>query len=329
MSVIVLTTGARAEHLRATLGALLEQDYPRDLYEVLVVGCSESDVHIRSKRIRYIQTGKGVPVGAKRNLGAKRSRGQFLCFCDDDSMPTADWLSQIYRTSARNTGASVVGGPNITPRDAATRERLSGFIYSSFVGTAGSATRYTLDSRKYPQFEATEGDLQTCNLAIKRSAFEAVGGFPEDIYPSDETVLLHKLRKNGHKMLYSPLVIVYHRRRGVGLDFFKSSFRYGRGRGTVVRRFPDSWRFIHMVPSIALTCMSAGVLLALLVPALTQPFIFALAGYYAILLFGAFEQVAFTRDVIYAPLLGAAFLLHHLSYGFGYIVGFFHPKAKS
>lgn len=329
MSVVVVTTGERTKHLRVALEALLKQDYPKNLYEVLVIGCKQSDVSVRSKQIKYLPIGKEVSVGAKRNIAAKESRGQVLCFCDDDSTPTADWLSQISRTFIRNNDASVVGGPNITPPNADARERLSGFIYSSVLGTAGSATRYTLDSRKYPHFEATEGDLQTCNLAIRREAFEAVGGFPEHIYPSDETVLLHKLWRDGHKMLYTPLVIVYHRRRPLILGFLRASFRYGKGRGTVVRRFPDSRRFVHMVPSIALTSLIAGVLLSSFIPALRQPFIYVLAAYYGILLFGAFEQVAFTRDAIYAPLLAMAFLLHHLSYGLGYIVGFFRPTTRS
>jgi glycosyltransferase involved in cell wall biosynthesis len=94
------------------MDALLRQDYPTDLFEILAVENGSID-----GSAKIVEERTGVPclhaaeVGAypARNHGIRHARGEILAFTDVDCIPSPDWLSRMERTF-RDPGVGLVLG---------------------------------------------------------------------------------------------------------------------------------------------------------------------------------------------------------------------------
>jgi len=318
---IIVVTRKGGEQLEECIKSILNQNYPYDRCRVIVVGDSDASIALSSLAQKY-----GVRViglsgkpGAKRNIALKEVDSDIVVFCDDDVIVHREWLRTLipYFTDSR---VAVVGGPNLTPLHSNLRERCSGYIFSSFLGSAAMTARYLPDGTTVR--EADETDLISCNMAIRKSIFDRVGGFPEDIWPNEENILLHLIKKAGYRLLYVPNAIVWHRRRPVFLEHVKQNFRYGRGRGEMTRRHPDSVKPIHFLPSIFILLVIISLISSIIGNTLIKLiYVVALSAYFLIICVESLRISIGRRDYLAFFLLPAAFFLHHCSYGLGFIVG--------
>lgn len=115
-------------------------------------------------------------IGRARNAGAAASRSRLLIFIDADSWPTAELLAGA--KDAVECEGCVGGGAKVAldPSPSWLLQRMQGVwnIASPLLG--------------YPA---------GCFFFCRRDAFEAVGGFSEDVYASEEIWLARRLKKWG------------------------------------------------------------------------------------------------------------------------------------
>lgn len=111
---IIIPTYNRPEMLSSCLESLAILEYPRDLFEVIVVddGSSispESIIERFSERIRILLLSKtnGGPAAA-RNFGIAAAKGKYFAFTDDDCMPDRFWLKELEATLEQDS--SVMAG---------------------------------------------------------------------------------------------------------------------------------------------------------------------------------------------------------------------------
>jgi len=98
---VVIPTCNRPSRLRACLESRVRVEYPRAQFEVIVVddGSSTSLKEIVSDYEPHlnitllVQSNRGP--AAARNAGARRAKGRFLAFTDDDCRPAPDWLGAL------------------------------------------------------------------------------------------------------------------------------------------------------------------------------------------------------------------------------------------
>ena len=151
--------------LEEQLRALESQECPVE-WEVVVAdnGSHDSSAQVvsswekRSRAFRLVDASSRPGPSAARNMGAAAARGDSFAFCDADDVVQPGWLAAIHSALGSAdvvAGAfdhgSLNGGPPTAPSPAATRQL--GQI------PAGLAA----------------------NLGVRRAAFEAVGGFDEDL----------------------------------------------------------------------------------------------------------------------------------------------------
>jgi cellulose synthase/poly-beta-1,6-N-acetylglucosamine synthase-like glycosyltransferase len=318
---VVVVTRKGGGWLEECIKSILNQNYPHDRYQVIVVGDFDASIALSELAQKY-----GVRViglngkpGAKRNIALREVDSDIVAFCDDDVIVDREWLKTLtpYFTDPR---VAVIGGPNLTPLHSNLRERCSGYIFSSFLGSAAMTARYLPDGTTVR--EADETDLISCNMAVRKSILDELGGFPEDIWPNEENILLHLIKKAGYKLLYVPNAIVWHRRRPIFLEHVKQNFRYGRGRGRMTRRHPDSVKPIHFLPSIFILLAVIGLIASIIGNTFIKLIYMAsLSAYFLIICVESLRISIRGRDYLAFPLLPAAFFLHHCSYGLGFIVG--------
>lgn len=158
-----ISTFGRAQFLPILVERLEGQTLAAERFEVVVVDNGSSDdtwsvLGGLLERTRLRLTIVRVPVNrgpaAARNVAVATSRAPLLAFTDDDCLPAPGWLEAILRASR---DADVVQGR--TEPDASH-------------ASPGAWDRTIRIVAETPLFE-------TCNIAYRRRAYEAVGGFDE------------------------------------------------------------------------------------------------------------------------------------------------------
>ncbi len=80
------------------------------------------------------------------------------------------------------------------------------------------------------------------SVAFPKTAWEAVGGYPEWLDYCEDLIFDFRLRAQGYPFVFVPNAIVYFRPRSNLRAFFKQYYRYARGDGKA-----DLWRKRHAV----------------------------------------------------------------------------------
>jgi len=145
------------------------------------------------------------------NLGARASRGDLLCFLNDDvEVITADWLEQLV-ARIRLDGVAAVGPMLYYPSNLIQH---AGVILG-VDGLADHACKHQL--RGYAGYFGRGGleqDLSCVTgacMLVRREVFEAVGGFDESLPVAFNDVdLCIKIRQTGARIVWTPAVEMYH-----------------------------------------------------------------------------------------------------------------------
>ncbi|HEV2790815.1 MAG TPA: glycosyltransferase [Solirubrobacterales bacterium] len=194
---VVVPTRERPQLLRRCLAALEAQSVS---VEIVVV--EDAD-------------GRG-PAWA-RNEGVRRSRGEIVCFTDDDCEPTPTWAetlaTPILAGQARATSGPVTMGDEATPADRAW-EAIVSYLQQQ-ASTPGTAS---------PGFAAT------ANLACTRSLMEELP-FDES-FPAaagEDRDWAERATGRGARPLLVPEAVAVHTTGSDWRAFLRQQYRYGRG----------------------------------------------------------------------------------------------------
>lgn len=225
-SVIVCTyNGART--LRDCLQGLRQLDYPD--YEVILVddGSTDNSAEIaRGFGVRVIST-KNCGLSAARNTGLEASSGEIVAYIDDDAYPDPHWLKYLNSTFRRTTHAAV-GGPNIAPPD-------DGSIAECVLNAPGGPVHVL-----YSDTEAEH--IPGCNMAFRKSALRAVGGFdPQFLTAGDDVDLCWRIHQRGWTIGFCPAALVWHHRRNSVVTYWKQQRGYGKAEALLERKWPEKY----------------------------------------------------------------------------------------
>jgi len=299
------------ESVPITLGL----DY--DEFEIIILPNDPVDLetlpdYLRHPKVRIIASGRVSPA-IKRDLGAANSRYEFLAFLDDDAYPRRDWL-KVAESTFSVQQVEALGGPGVTPTDSSLGEQASGLFYESLIGGGGLAYRYRSVAESF-----LVDDYPTVNLIVKKSAFEAIGGFDNEYWPGEDTKFCLDLVNAGFKILYVPNLVVWHHRRQLLFPHLKQVGGYGRHRGYFVRIFPQtSRRITYFVPSLFALGNLVLVTLSLFYPMVFKAWIAGLSFY---LLASILDIFLRTRSVLLGVLTSFVTYFSHMTYGFMFIRG--------
>ncbi len=124
-------------------------------------------------------------IAATRNAGARAAQGEVFVFVDADTLIASDVVTGLVRVMADGAvgGGAAVRFDEPTPRWVQLVLPFSIWMARRFRITGG------------------------CFLFCSRSAFEAVGGFDETLYASEEITLCRALRKRGEFVILREAVL--------------------------------------------------------------------------------------------------------------------------
>jgi O-antigen biosynthesis protein len=225
--------------VKAVASALCQS--PRPLEVILVIDHNPGLAQrARAKwgRVRRVTILENVgPKGASgaRNTGVLSSQGEIVVFLDDDAFAAPEWLRSLCQ---HFSDAKVVGvGGGITPQWPGTRPRWFPQEFDWVVGGSYAGM---------PKAAAPIRNVWTGSMAIRRSAFDAVGGFRESFgrthraYGPEDTDLCLRVQRalpSGY-WLYDPSAEVIHKvplARSTPGFFLKRCWYEGRGKAALAK----------------------------------------------------------------------------------------------
>jgi glycosyltransferase involved in cell wall biosynthesis len=215
---VVMCSYNRANYIGEALTALYNQHVSYEHYEVLIVDNNSSD---NTKEVYdhwrinhplgnfYYYTEKQQGASFARNTGAALSKGNWLCFVDDDAIVDSRFIANIIKHT--ETHPTIVGfGGKIIPRYIPSEPKWMSYYVSSIVGNFDYAPfAKPFENNKYP--------LES-NMIIKKSVYNQVGGFNTQLpgvvgtkrIGGEGKELFFKIMKLGHVIYYDPSIQVEH-----------------------------------------------------------------------------------------------------------------------
>ena len=207
---------------------------------------------LKKKNIKFkIIISKLNNISSKRNLGSKEFDADYLVFIDSDAYPIASWL-EIGLKYFTNNEIIILGGPSGIPVE---NEKeiylLTNYAKRSFFCTAN------LSKRKYSNENHYFDWLESCNLIIKKSAFDKVRGMDNSRYIFEDLELCSKINKKfgKGKILFAGDLIVHHKDRNI-INFLKQRFVYGLYIREAIKSSNSLGKILSLTPALCLIFFS-------------------------------------------------------------------------
>lgn len=190
--VVVLTMGKRPDELAAGLASLLAQ---RDVeLDIVVVGNSWDPVGLPAGvKSVHLPENLGIPAG--RNAGVSHVRGDLLFFLDDDACLADDaFLATIAQRFAAAPQLGLIQPRVVDPTGLPAPTRWVPRLRAGDPAQPGPAT-----------------SLWEGAVAIRRSLFDRIGGWPDEFFYAHEGIdLVWRVWDEGHVAWYAGDLVVHH-----------------------------------------------------------------------------------------------------------------------
>jgi len=205
--------------LRKLLISLLNQDFPKLAYEIVLVDDGSSDGSLETisdlvkssiVRIKIVRVLENKGCFHARNKGVKASEGEIIAFIDSDEIPDKMWLRRLVEPLFESKEVFGVCGKVITD----AHKTLILPVVTAPIG-ATSISRGVVFAG-------------TGNVAYRKSTLLEIGGFDEAFDPKwrGDSDLCLRVLERGLKIIYEPDAIVYHpvREQSLG-EIWKEGFK--------------------------------------------------------------------------------------------------------
>ncbi|MCH7872985.1 MAG: glycosyltransferase, partial [Planctomycetes bacterium] len=220
-----------------TLDSLSKQSRVADEIVVVDGGSTDDTVAVIKRlaqinpRIRCVESGRGN-IAQGRNLAARMATGDILACIDGGCRAEPDWLERLTRPFELDAETEFVAGfYRIEPRS----------LLETVVGLA--TMRGQLEPIKPESFNPSAR-----SLACTKSLWQRVGGWPEWLCFSEDTLFDQKVRQLDVRWEFAGDAVVDWKPRSSIRAIAKQFFHYGTGRGQTRIGAAD---FLYNVRNIA------------------------------------------------------------------------------
>lgn len=318
ITIVVVCYNA-IEYITTCVDSLVNQNYEKDLYEILFVDNESTDGTL-DKLLQYekmnsnsnmrVITNPHRNIAKSRNMGLEYAQHPFVAFVDSDCKAPPDWLQHLAagytRYSRQNVSLVGVGGSNVPPTNGMFYSTLHVFL-NTFLGNHGSVQGKRIDKDCYVPH------LPTVNVMYHKQTILDLGGFDEQLGNiGEDQDLSFRIKRAGYYLLYLKNTAVTHYMRDTYQKWMKNMFVYGKGRARLMLRYPDFVEYVLFFPLLLVLALFLSVFSPLKVW-IGVPFFFYLAFMFV---YSIIESIKAGKPFYFANLF-LIYLITHLSYGIG------------
>jgi glycosyltransferase involved in cell wall biosynthesis len=201
-------------------------------------------------RLTYLYKENSGP-GGSRNFGAKHAQGDYLLILDSDCIIPEHYIQNV-RSELDTNFCDAFGGADAAHDSFSNMQKAVNYAMTSFFTTGG------IRGGKKKGFE--NFCPRSFNMGVKTEVFKKLGGFSDMRYGEDIDFSI-RIFNAGYTVRLFPDAFVYHKRRTNLQKFYRQVFHSGEARNILWKKYPNSRKFVHCLP----TAFVIGVVLVLLV----------------------------------------------------------------
>lgn len=298
--------------------SIICQDYPSDFLEVIIADGKSNDntVSVLYSLIAdypniYLIDNENLIQSAGWNQALDLCHGEIISIVSGHVILSPDYVSKAVETLKR-TGAALVGGTVRSISSGKVGEAISLAMSHPF-GVGGARFRYT------EKEEETDSVFMGFCL---RQIYEKIGKYDEELVRNQDDEFSYRLKKAGGRIICNPEIRSFYNTRSTYKSLWQQYFQYGLWKVRVLQKHPNQMRLRQFVPL-------AFVLSVIFTLSLT--FFFSWGWVTLLGLLGAYLLANLTASILASKnkslnrisLLSLAFATIHLSYGLGFLIGFF------
>lgn len=214
---LIMTVKNEGEALRPLLDSLIEQTLRPEQIVVCDGGSNDNTLAILQEYQRWlpiiIVEAPASNISQGRNRAITVADGPIIAATDAGVILAPVWLEEITRPIMENRAIVVSGWFEADP-------------YTDFEVVMGATVLPNLDDVNPQTFLPSSR-----SVAFLKSAWQAVGGYPEWLDYSEDLIFDLALRQKFGPFAFAPQAVAYFRPRGTLRSFFRQYFFYGRGDG--------------------------------------------------------------------------------------------------
>jgi succinoglycan biosynthesis protein ExoA len=323
---IVIPVRNEEMSLPTVLAAFREQDYPSELFDIIVADGMSTDCTV--EQVDRLASQPGVPIklvqnlgrlsSAGRNAGVAAASGDIILFCDGHShVPSRTLLRDVARLFS-TTGADILCRPQPLNYPGTSRfQQIVAAARASWLGHGRDSTIYSTE------FEGWV-DPSSAGAIYRRDLFAKFGGFDENFDACEDVEFNHRLHRAGIKAYISPKLTIFYEPRKSLSSLFRQMIRYGRGRVRLARKYSGSSSVSQLAPAALLLLVIPGPLM--LFTRFWGSWLAIMGVYLATVLFESLRLLRRLR--VRALLLPPVFITIHSGLGAGLISEFFVGRRR-
>ena len=308
---IIIAIYNRKDELFELLSSLALQN-DKD-FEVIVVDDGSSiallptvELFEEQLNIQFFRKTNSGP-GLSRNFGANKAKNEWLVFVDSDVIVEKDYISNI-KNNLNTTKCDAFGGADKANKGFNLMQKAISYAMTSLLTTGGIRGNTKSMSKFQPR---------SFNMGVKKSAFDAVGGFSEMRIGEDPDLSM-SLWEAGFSTAFFDDIGVYHKRRTDLGKFSKQVYQFGIARPILNQRHPKYVKLSFAFPTVFLLGYVMGIVEYFW---LGRPFLLSLYGLYTFLIF--IHALYKTKNVSIASMAIIASFIQLFSYGYGFLKSWF------
>ncbi|HVP38450.1 MAG TPA: glycosyltransferase, partial [Candidatus Saccharimonadales bacterium] len=214
---ILMVCHNHLDHTRACLERLAEVT-PAELYELVVVDNGSTDgtrawlerrrAELPPGRLTVVPSDTNLGFVDGNNLAAQHSRGAYLVFLNNDTLPAPGWLEALLELPRTDPSVGAVGAKLLNADG--TLQEAGGILFSD-----GTGCNYGRGSDpEHPEFQyVREVDYGSgACLLVRAELFRQLGGFDRRFAPAyfEDADLCFAVRRAGLRVVYQPGAVVVH-----------------------------------------------------------------------------------------------------------------------
>ncbi len=265
MKVSIIIPVYNDPRIKSCITSLLEQDFPGELYEIIVVD-NGSDLAIKeiihNFPVHYVQEARRGSYFA-RNRGLDIACGEIAAFIDADCVADRAWLRNLV-SSFKEENIGGVGG-KILKQSAETWVQAA----------AEDLAEQQLTPQSFPFLPYPY--IVTANAAYRMSILRELKGFDTQFQSGGDVDLAQRVQDRKYHVLTMPEAIVYHASRRTLKEYCKQYFGYAVGHTLLFKKYHKTMKmraFVNtyplqgllllmlnwMNPFVLLKCMSSHMM---------------------------------------------------------------------
>jgi glycosyltransferase involved in cell wall biosynthesis len=313
---IIIPCYNEEKYISECLQSIVNQNYPSDLIEVIVIDGSSTDgsvsiinnyVNTLNKLIIINNPKNITPISM--NIGIKESSGDCIVILSAHSYLSYDFL-QISIEKLEESDAVCVGGPIINKGRTFIGKAIALATKSKF-GVGSSLFRVS-NRKRY---------VDTVAFGLyRKEIFSKIGYFDETLVKNQDYEFNQRIIQYGEKILLIPEIQSFYYNRNSLPELFKQYFFYGFWKVSVVKKNTDFFKLRYQIPFIFIVTIIilaiGGIYFHYCWIALKW-----LLLLYSSVLFWNSMYIGIKNKMKYIPVLAIIYFILHFAFGIGFLSG--------